>query len=155
MPTTILPSELREELVAIAEAHGCELLEAEFKAGVLRLVLDRAEGVRLEDCEAVSREASTRLDVEDFGRGRYTLEVSSPGLDRKLYGPADYARFVGRRVRVRYLDAETGRRATVVARLSAFREERGGEIDLTETEDRRDRTIRLEAIQLARLEIEL
>jgi len=156
MPTTILPRELRDELAAIAQAHGCELLEAEFKAGLLRLVLDRAEGVRLEDCAAVSREASARLDVEDFGRGRYTLEVSSPGLDRKLYGPGDYARFVGRRVRVRFVDAETGRRATVVARLAAYRDdERGGEVDLTETEDRRNRTIRLEAIQLAKLEIEL
>ncbi len=156
MPTTILAKELRDELTAIAQAHGCELLEAEFKAGTLRLILDRPEGIRLEDCEAVSREASARLDVEDFGRGRYSLEVSSPGLDRKLYGPLDFERYVGRRVKVRHLDPETGTRATVRARLAAFRDDEGrGEIDLTETEDRRDRTIRLEAIQIARLEVEL
>lgn len=156
MPTTSLEPELRDELAAIAEANGCELLHTEFKAGTLRLILDRPGGVRLEDCEAVSREASARLDVEGFGRGRYTLEVSSPGLDRQLYGPRDYGRFVGKRVRVRYVDPETGRRATVSARLAAYRgDEEGGEIDLTETEDRRDRTVRLTAIQLTKLEIEL
>jgi len=156
MPTTTLAKELHDELAAIARDHGCELLEAEFKAGTLRLVLDRPEGIRLEDCEAVSREASARLDVEDFGRGRYTLEVSSPGLDRKLYGPADYRRFTGKRIRVRFVDPESGRRATLVGRLAAFRPDGGGgEIELTETEDRRDRTIRLETVHLTKLEIEL
>ena len=92
----------------------------------------------------------------DWGHGRYTLEVSSPGLDRELYGPRDYQRFVGRRVRVRYLDPETRQRATVIARLADFRATaEGGEIQLTESEDRRDRTLRLADIQQARLEIEL
>lgn len=151
-----LEPELRTELASIAEARGCELLHVEFKGGTLRLILDRPGGVRLEDCEGVSKEASAFLDLADWGRGRYTLEVSSPGLDRELYGPRDYERFVGRKVRVRHLDPETGRRATLVGRLAEFRmTAEGGEIHLTETEDRRDRTLRLADVQLTRLEIEL
>jgi ribosome maturation factor RimP len=157
MAVRTLDPELAAELASIAEARGCELLHAEFKSGTLQLILDRPDGVRLEDCEAVSKEASALLDVADFGRGRYTLEVSSPGLDRQLYRASDFGRFVGRRVRVRHLDPLTGQRATVVARLAAFRPDApgGGEIDLTESEDRRDRTLRLDQIQLAKLEIEL
>ncbi len=68
----------------------------------LRLVLDRREGsVTLNDCEIVSRQASLLLDEADPFPGPYTLEVSSPGLDRKLYGPEDYERFRGHAVRVK------------------------------------------------------
>jgi ribosome maturation factor RimP len=157
MAVRTLDPELLAELSSIAEAQGCELLHADFKSGTLQLILDRPDGVRLEDCEAVSREASAVLDVAEFGRGRYTLEVSSPGLDREFYRPRDYGRFVGRRVRVRHVDPESGKRATVVARLAAYRPDApgGGEIDLTETEDRRDRTLRLDQIQQTKLEIEL
>ena len=154
MPGTSLTPELLAELVAVAEAHGCELLQAEFRSGTLRIFLDRVGGVRLEDCEAVSKEASAILDVADFGRGRYTLEVSSPGLDRQLYRPKDFEKFLGRRVRVRFLDSDTGRRATVAGRLAAFREP-DGEIELRETESKRDLVVRLSDIELAKLEIEL
>jgi ribosome maturation factor RimP len=151
-----LTPELQAELAAIAESKGCELVHAEFQSGVLRLFLDRSEGVRLEDCEAVSKDASALLDVADFGRGRYTLEVSSPGLDRQLYGPRDYERFTGRRVRVRFIDPQTGRRATVVARLDAYRPSPdGGEIELSEPGAVTMRRVRLADVQLARLEIEL
>jgi ribosome maturation factor RimP len=151
-----LTTELVAELAAVAEAQGCELLHAEFRSGTLRLILDREGGVRLEDCEAVSKLASALLDVADFGSGRrYTLEVSSPGLDRQLYGPRDYERFQGRRVRVRFVDPSTGRRATVTGRLAAYRPDGGGEIELVETEAKRDLVVRLADVQLARLEIEL
>jgi len=85
-------SQLGAELAEIAAAQGCELLQVEFQAGTLRLILDREGGVRLEDCETVSKLTSALLDVRNFGPGRYTLEVSSPGLDRQLYGPRDYTR---------------------------------------------------------------
>jgi hypothetical protein len=80
------------ELAAIAESVGCELVRVEFKGGVLRLMLDREPGserlgVSHEDCANVSRQASALLDVVDFGPARYTLEVTSPGLDRPLYRP--------------------------------------------------------------------
>ena len=158
MPGASLSRELVAELEEIASARGCELLHAEFVGGALRLVLDRpegADGVGLADCEAVSKEASALLDVAEFGRGRYTLEVSSPGLDRPFYRTSDYERFLGRRVRVRFRAPETGKRATVVGRLVAFRPEQGGEIELTETEAKQDLRIRLANIELTRLTIEI
>ena len=156
MAATNLAPELQSELAAIAEAHGCELLHAEFVAGTLRIFLDRPDGVRLEHCEAVSREASARLDVADFGRGRYTLEVSSPGLDRLLYGPRDFERFTGRRVRVRFVDPASGRRATVVALLAAYRPEAdGGSLELLEERATSPRLVRVADVEQARLEIEL
>ena len=95
------------EIGAIAEEKGCRLLAIETagagRATVLRLVLERADGsaATVDDCEAVSREASVVLDAADEIAHRYTLEVSSAGLDRKLYSLDDARRFVGRRVRVK------------------------------------------------------
>lgn len=94
----------------------------------------------------------------EFGRGRYTLEVTSPGLDRKLYGPKDYARFVGSLVRVRFRDPEqAGKPVTWVGRLSAFDPEApgGGEVEVVDRERGAARRIRLSEIEKARLEIEL
>ncbi len=113
-----IPSELLADLSAVAAESGCELVHIEFKAGVLRLVLDRPEGVNLAHCEAVSRQASALLDVAEFAPGRYTLEVTSPGLDRELYGPQDYQRFVGRPVRVTWRGVADGVKRTVVGRLA-------------------------------------
>jgi ribosome maturation factor RimP len=134
-----LSAEIEAELAEIAAAAGCELLHGEWKGGVLRLILDRpapaaetaaatgdathAGGVSLGDCELVAKQASALLDVLDFGSGRYLLEVSSPGLDRQLYRPSDYRRFLGRLVRVTHETAAppgpAGRpaRRTLVARL--------------------------------------
>lgn len=145
--------EIGAELAEIAAAQGCELLQVEFQAGTLRLILDREGGVRLEDCETVSKLTSALLDVRDFGHGRYTLEVSSPGLDRQLYGPRDFARFVGRLARVRFLDPETGKRATVVGRLASF-DEAAGEVELSEVERQSVLRLRMQDIQLAKLVIE-
>jgi ribosome maturation factor RimP len=89
----------------LAASLGLELVEVEYKSEggrmVLRLFIDREGGVALDDCSAVSRELAEILDVEDFIRGRYNLEVSSPGLDRPLKKQADYERFVGRLVKIR------------------------------------------------------
>ena len=145
--------EIGAELAEIAAAQGCELLQVEFQAGTLRLILDREGGVRLEDCETVSKLASAFLDVRDFGSGRYTLEVSSPGLDRQLYGPRDFARFVGSRARVRFVDPASGKRATVVGRLASF-DEAAGEVEIVEIESRPVLRLRLQDIQLAKLVIE-
>lgn len=102
-----LGPETTREIAAIAREKGCRLLAIESagggRASVLRLVLERADGsgVSVEDCEAVSREVSTLLDASDEISHSYTLEVSSAGLERKLYSIDDARRFVGRRVRVR------------------------------------------------------
>lgn len=151
-----LDRELLDELSSIAMHQGCELLSAEFKGGALRLVLDRLEGgVTLADCEATSKLASAYLDVTEFGAGRYTLEVSSPGLDRQLYGPRDYERFLGHAVRVTYAAPETERRRTITGRLAAFHPEAGGTITVDADAPRETLTIPLARIKLARLEIEL
>jgi len=102
-----LSSETTGEIRAIAAEKGCRLLAVE-QAGagrfsVLRLVLERSTGdpVTLEDCESVSREVSALLDASNEIAHRYTLEVSSAGLDRRLYTLEDASRFAGRRVRVK------------------------------------------------------
>ena len=158
------PSRLAEvlpELESVASAAGCELLHAEVKGGVLRLILDRPEGgVSLADCEHVSKQASALLDVLDFGTGRYVLEVSSPGLDRQLYRPGDYDRFAGRLARVTLQDPETGKKQTVVARLEGLRrpegapEEKAGVV-LRDEASGETREVPLKNVKLARLEIEL
>lgn len=148
--------QLSRELAAIASAQGCELAHVEFKGGVLRLILDRIEGgVNLADCEAVAKQVSALLDVVDFGDHKYTLEVSSPGLDRELYGPGDYERFQGRAVRVTYLTPEGGAKRTVSGRLNAFRPGGGGLVEVEASENGEVLEIPLDRIKIARLEIEL
>ena len=76
----------------------------------LRIYIDKPGGVNHGDCEAVSREVGTLFDVEDLIPNRYTLEVSSPGIERGLYKPADYQRFAGSRVRVKTFAPINGQR---------------------------------------------
>jgi ribosome maturation factor RimP len=102
-----LSEKTTDEIRAIAAEQGCRLLAVESagagRYSVVRLVLERSggESVGLEDCESVSRAVSALLDASDEIPHRYTLEVSSAGLDRKLYSLDDAARFVGQRVRVK------------------------------------------------------
>ena len=102
-----LSEETTGEIRAIAAGKGCRLLDLESSGAgrysVLRVVLERENGepVNLEECEAVSREVSALLDASNEIAHRYTLEVSSAGLDRRLYSIEDAARFTGSRVRVK------------------------------------------------------
>ncbi|MBI5450649.1 MAG: ribosome maturation factor RimP [Gammaproteobacteria bacterium] len=109
-----LHEHLQQLLEPAAAAVGCELLGIEFQIQghrpVLRLFIDRDEGITLEDCERVSHQASGVLDVEDPIRSHYALEVSSPGLDRPLFKEAHFARFTGQLARVKLLKAIAGRR---------------------------------------------
>lgn len=96
-----------------ADLCGVELYHVEWSSGqrgILRVTIDRPEGVTVGDCERVSRELGTLLDVEDPVPGRYTLEVSSPGLDRRLYTPAHFRAHVGREIDVRLRVAVDGSR---------------------------------------------
>ena len=79
-------------------------------AALVRVFIDKPEGVTHEDCANVSNEISVILDVEDLIPNRYTLEVSSPGLNRGLYKRADYERFAGSLVRIRIAEPIEGRR---------------------------------------------
>ena len=99
---------MRETLISLLESPiwelGYEVVELEYhpqgRGGLLRIFIDREGGVTVDDCEKVSRQVSGVLDVEDPIPGAYTLEVSSPGLDRPLRKPADFARFVGAQARI-------------------------------------------------------
>jgi ribosome maturation factor RimP len=88
---------------------GYEVVDAEMAVGgVLRVFIDRPEGIRMEDCEAVSRQLSAVLGVDDVDYRR--LEISSPGLDRPLKKPADFIRFAGEEVAVKLKRPLEGRR---------------------------------------------
>lgn len=108
----------REELWALlepaVEAMGYELIEVELrlspKRSLLRLYIDGSDGIDLSDCEMVSHQASGLLDLEDPLPGAYTLEVSSPGLDRPLVKVSHFRRFIGKRVKVRTALPIEGRR---------------------------------------------
>jgi ribosome maturation factor RimP len=97
-----------------AESLGFELVAVELapqgRDTILRVYIDSPEGITLDDCEAVSRQLSAILDVEDPIHGHYTLEVSSPGLDRPLTKQEHFERFVGHTVKVRMHAARDGRR---------------------------------------------
>jgi len=89
----------------VASSQGLEVVDVEFRGGgrarLLRVYIDKPGGVTHEDCANVSNEVGTILDVEDaVPGGSYVLEVSSPGLDRKLVRAADYQRFIGSLIKV-------------------------------------------------------
>lgn len=93
-------SKIREITERVAADSGLEVVEVELRGGgkarMLRITIDKPTGVTHEDCANLSREVGTILDVEEVVPGSgYTLEVSSPGLDRKLLKPVDYERFKG------------------------------------------------------------
>ena len=96
--------ELRGLLEPAIERLGYELSDLEMKpggkSGVVRVFIDRPEGISLDDCEKVSLAVSALLDVEDPLPGQYSLEVSSPGLDRKLTKVEHFQRFAGETVKV-------------------------------------------------------
>ncbi len=104
---------LIELLEAPIQALGYELVDLEAPTGgqgLLRIYIDQAEGINLEDCESVSRQLSAVLDVEDPIRGRYVLEVSSPGLDRPLRTPEHFQRYCDHVVRVKLNQSRDGKR---------------------------------------------
>jgi ribosome maturation factor RimP len=100
---------IEDRVQAIAERialdHGCELVHAEVAGPenkpIVRIFIDKPNGVTHQDCSEVSLHVGTVLDVEDFIHASYTLEVSSPGLERGLYKRADYERFAGSPARLR------------------------------------------------------
>jgi ribosome maturation factor RimP len=120
---------VEEQVRAIAErvaaSRGVEVWDIEFRGGggkarMLRIYIDKPAGVTHEDCEFVSREVGTILDVEDVVPGSgYLLEVSSPGLDRKLRDARDYERFRGNLVKLQTLEPVNGSR-NYEGRLTKF-----------------------------------
>ena len=93
---------------------GYELLGIEYVAGgkhsVLRIYIDCEEGIRVDDCETVSRQVDAIMDVEDLINGQYNLEVSSPGIERPLFVIEHYQRFLGHDICLRTYRPIDGRR---------------------------------------------
>lgn len=159
---------IREIALRVARARGLEIsdleLVREHGAQVLRVVLDTPwpapsepsgarvdgpEGVTLDDCARVSEELSTILDVEDPMPDRYTLEVSSPGLDRPLRNRSDYERFQGRLAKI-VLSEPVNRQTAFAGRLRGIE---GDEV-LFESEGGKHVRLPLRLISRARLDVE-
>ncbi|MFZ2314481.1 MAG: ribosome maturation factor RimP [Gammaproteobacteria bacterium] len=96
---------LQEQLATIVSSMGYELVGCEAlpqgRHMVLRVYIDKENGVTVDDCSQVSRQASAMLDVADPFQSRYTLEVSSPGINRPLFELAHYERYIGRQVKIK------------------------------------------------------
>src|SRR4030088_2898697 len=112
MPTWPIPS-IRDLIEPTVKHMGYELyaLEQSGQSGrTLRISIDHAEPITIEDCERVSRVAGPLIETSNLIDGPYNLEVSSPGAERPLRGHADYERFNGKRVNIRYRsgEADTG-----------------------------------------------
>jgi ribosome maturation factor RimP len=108
-------AKIEEVAQRVAESEGIELVEVEVKGGgvnrFVRISIDKPDGVTHGDCELISQQVGTILDVEDVvPGGHYTLEVSSPGVERKLLKPHDYERFQGKQAKVSLREPVEGRR---------------------------------------------
>ena len=146
--------EVRRLVEPILASLGLELFDVTFHQGgprsLLRVTIDKAGGVTVEDCRRVSRELDPLLDVRDVVPGRYLLEVSSPGADRPLRNAAEMDRHRGRKVRVR-LDHALHEKSRWSGRNLGVEQ---GALLLEQADGTRVR-IPLERIREARLEVEI
>ena len=121
-----LDQTVQDGLAAMVADEGLELLATEVVGSgpttILRLVVDGPDGVNLATCASVSRQASAMLDVTDPIHHHYTLEVSSPGLDRKFYRDEDYQQYIGHRIKIRMAPTYREHR-TIIGELLGNRNE--------------------------------
>jgi len=152
-----IPGHVEEQIQRIVESEGLELVHIDYRRQghgyVLRVDIDKNGGVTIDDCQNVSQQVSTWLDVEDPIPAEYELQVSSPGLDRKFYKQSDYERFVGRLVRVKTSKPIRGLHV-IVGKLKEFD---GQEVVVTDPAVKKDPDYRipLTDIKETRLEVEL
>ena len=152
-----LPERVEQQIETIVSAEGLELVHVEYRRQgrgfLLRVDIDKEGGVNLEDCELVSHQISTYLDVEDVVPAEYELQVSSPGLDRRFYKPSDYAKFTGRLVRVKTSQPIRGLHV-IVGKLKEYD---GGKIVVTDPNMKKDADyeIPLDVVKETRLEPEI
>jgi ribosome maturation factor RimP len=153
----LVDERLREIAERVAASSGLEVVEVELRGGgksrMLRVFLDKPEGVTHEDCANFSREFGTIVDVEDaVPGGAYTLEVSSPGLDRKLSRPKDFERFTGSRVKLMTKEPVAGNRH-FEGKLESFADGRLV-LDLSEVRKKKRSASDLERIEIAWANVE-
>jgi ribosome maturation factor RimP len=155
--STGLPEQVEQQIHRIVESEGLELVHIDYRRQgrmfLLRLDIDKEGGVNIDDCQMISQQVSTWLDVEDPIPAEYELQVSSPGLDRKFYRTSDYEKFIGRLVRVKTSKAIRGLHV-IVGRLKEFD---GSTIIVTDPVMKKDPdyTIPLTEIKETRLEVEI
>lgn len=144
-----VPEKIQHIVDQVVSAMGYELVGVEFNSGqrnsVLRVYIDTEQGVTLEDCQAVSHQLSGVLDVEDPIKGNYSLEISSPGLDRPIFKATDFDRFAGRRVKIKLATPQAGRR-NFTGQLQGVQDE-----DVVLLEDDNEIRLSLSRIDTARL----
>ena len=108
------PGNVEAVVKPVVSSLGYELVGTEFlmqgREGLLRVYIDTDDGIKVEDCQRVSHQLSGALDVEDVIKGKYQLEVSSPGLDRPLFTMEHFERFLGHKARVKLTAPLDGRR---------------------------------------------
>ena len=108
------PANVQNLIEPTVSALGYELVGIEYlsqgRRSLLRIYIDHSDGINVHDCERVSHQVSGVLDVEDVIRGQYTLEVSSPGLDRPLFTKEQFERYIGSEVNIRLSIAQQGRK---------------------------------------------
>src|SRR6266699_4586215 len=152
-----LPERVEQQIEKIVVSEGMELVHIDYRkqgrTWLLRVDIDREGGVTLDDCQLISQQVSTWLDVDDVVPGEYELQVSSPGLDRKFYRDSDYGKFLGRLVRVKTSAAIRGLHV-IVGRLKEFD---GQKIVVTDPAMKKDPDyeIPLADIKETRLEVEM
>jgi ribosome maturation factor RimP len=155
---------VREVAARIASTRGLEIFDVQFRREgqgmVLRVLIDRPgrgataeESVSVDDCAHVSRDLSAILDVDDVVPTAYTLEVSSPGLDRPLRGADDYRRFAGRRAKIVMREAVDGQKYFKGV-LGGVEQDDTATVVIVDAEDGRRHRVPVGVITRANLEVE-
>jgi len=149
----VVASKVEEAAQRVAEAQGLELVEVEVKgdgnARLVRISIDKPEGVTHADCQTVSDKVGEILEAEDAIPGHYTLEVSSQGIERQLLKTQDYQRFQGKQAKINVREEVDGRR-TWEGTLAGFSD---GLISL-ETKPGETRQFRFDQVKKANLKFE-
>jgi ribosome maturation factor RimP len=149
----LVASKVEEAAQRVTLAEGLELVEVEVKgegnSRLVRITIDKPAGVTHGDCQLVSDQVGAILDAEDSIPGHYTLEVSSPGVERKLLKPKDYERFQGQKATITIREEIDGRR-TWEGTLAGYAD---GVISL-ETKPGETRNIRFDQVKKAHLKFE-
>jgi ribosome maturation factor RimP len=138
----------------IAQKGGFEFVRSEIagtkRSPLIRVFIDKPEGLTVEHCAEVSREIDARMEAEDLIPTKYVLEVSSPGLERELFSMDDFRRFAGKLAKIKTTDVEKGSKTTV----GRIKEVDGESIIVTLRGDE-DVTIPFSAVVKANLKIDL
>lgn len=143
------------EITRIVEGEGAEVWDIEYTpergSMVLRIFIDKPDMVTVDDCANVSNLVSMMLDVEDLISGKYTLEVSSPGINRKLIKPEHFQRYLGRKIKVKLNPNKAGRKK-FQGLLERYED---GTVVITDDDENQAHEIAHEDIHIARLVIDL